>query len=295
MTTIFPIRFRDRLKTLLSFRDLEEIRVRIGQAMEFLYAGKSRFLTWEGDDWRISGEDIGEMLNYISRYSLYAYREKIRQGFVTIEGGHRIGLAGSVVTEHGEITGISPVTYLNIRTAHQRIDCAKDLLGYICTDGGIYHTLLVSKPGVGKTTYLRDLIRLLSMRNLKVGVVDERSEICACHRGIPQNDIGPRTDVLDGCSKAEGMMMLLRVMSPQVIAVDELGKREDFLAVEEAAVCGCKILATVHAGNPKELERKPYLKNWVTQGLFERYVFLYREEAMGRQYQVYNGSMERLC
>ncbi len=295
LATIFPVRLRSRLTGFLKRQDLEEVRVRIGQAIEMICAKESFFLDSDGHGGCVTAEDIGEMLNYISHYSLYAYRDKIRQGFVTVEGGHRIGLCGSAVMEHGEIAGISPVSFLNIRIAHEKCGCAGGLLPWVCHDDGIYHTLLISKPGIGKTTYLRDLIRLLSQNHLKVSVVDERCELAACHRGVPQNDLGPATDVLEGCTKAEGMMLLLRVMSPDVIAVDELGKKEDFAAVEEACFCGCKILATLHADDLTQVQKKPYLEKWVKQNLFERYILLLRGVGGERSYQVFDGNLERLC
>ncbi len=295
LLTIFPVRMRGRLKGFLKRNDLEEIRVRIGQAIEMICAKESFFLDADGQEGRVTIEDIGEMLNYISQYSLYAYRDKIRQGFVTVEGGHRIGLCGSAVMEHGEVAGISPVSFLNIRIAHEKCGCAEELLPWVCHAYGIYHTLLISKPGIGKTTFLRDLIRLLSKNHLKISVVDERCELAACYRGIPQNDLGPTTDVLEGCTKAAGMMLLLRVMSPDVIAVDELGKKDDFAAVEEACLSGCKILATLHADNLTQVQKKPYLEKWVKQNLFERYILLLRDESGERRFQVFDGNLERLC
>ena len=244
--------------------------------------------------------DLAEMLNYISNYSLYAYSEEIKQGYITIEGGHRIGIAGGAVLEHGKIVGMQPVSFLNIRVAHEKIGCAKEILPYIRHQGSIHNTLFLSLPGAGKTTYLRDSVRMLSegtkeMPGMKICVVDERSEIAACHKGVPQNHLGPRTDVLDGCTKAEGMLMMLRSMSPQVMAVDELGGERDFMAVEQAVYSGSKILGTIHAGDMRELSEKPYLRRWMRKGVFQRYVLIVRKEEGERETFVYNGNMERLC
>lgn len=321
---IFPLHIRKKLPRAFPKQGLEEIRIRIGQPMELTYdkgsccliggqgeepfleawgrSGQNRFgQSWEeADIYRITEADIAEMLNYISDYSLYAYREELKQGFLTIEGGHRIGVAGGAVTEAGKITGMHHITFFNIRIAHEKIGCAGELVRRISGQGSIYNTLLFSAPGVGKTTYLRDAIRILSegtkeRTGLRVSVVDERSEIAACYRGIPQNDLGPRTDVLDGCGKAEGMQLLLRSMSPQVIAVDELGCEEDFRAAEQAAYCGSRVLGTLHAGDPKELMEKPLIKAWRERNVFGRYVWIRREIDGSRRFQVYDGRMEQLC
>lgn len=313
---IFPLRIREHLPAVPWKEGLEEIRVRIGQPMEFSYdttnrylmkqagtctfCGEAEFWNGAGEFYRITEGDIAEMLNYISNYSLYAYKEEMKQGFITVEGGHRIGIAGGTVVENGKITGLHHIAFLNIRVAHERIGCAGELLPYIRYQNSIYNTLLLSAPGAGKTTYLRDSIRMLSEGSvdspgLKVCVVDERSEIAACHMGIPQNNLGPRTDVLDGCGKAEGMLMLLRSMSPQVLAVDELGTEKDFMAVEQAVYAGSKVLGTVHAGDIRELSEKPFLRRWVGKKVFRRYVYIERGKQGNRRFQIYDEHMEKLC
>lgn len=312
---VLPLHIREALPTFPWQEGLEEIRVRVGQPMEFLYGEGSRYLGMENgtcifveeqERWMgrqlylMKIQDIAEMMSYISNYSLYAYKEEIKQGYITIEGGHRVGLAGGVATEQGKLAGICHVSFLNIRIAHERWNCAKEILPYIRQKDRIYSTLLFSEPGVGKTTLLRDCIRLLSTgtkkaQGVKVCVVDERSEIAACHLGIPQNDLGPRTDVLDGAGKAEGMLMLLRSMSPQVLAVDELGGKEDFAAVEQAIYAGCRVIGTVHAGSVEELVRKPYLHHWVEQQVFQRYIGITRDWNGNRSIQVFDAGLEQLC
>lgn len=313
---IFPLYIRERLSDFVWKEGLEEIRVRIRQPMEFFYGTGSRYLVmdggtctlaeekmrWQGDfnPYLMTMQDIAEMLNYISNYSLYAYREEMKQGYITIEGGHRVGLAGSAVMENGKITGLHHVSFLNIRIAHEKQGCAEAVLPYIRQGGSIYNTLLLSEPGAGKTTLLRDCIRLLSggtpeYPGLKVCVVDERSEIAACHMGIPQNDLGARTDVLDGCNKPEGMRMLLRAMSPQILAVDELGSEQDFGAVEQAVYSGSRVLGTIHAGNVRELAEKPYLRRWVEKEMFQRYIWIERKKDGGRRLQIFDAGMKRIC
>lgn len=313
---IFPLKIREQLLKQSWQTGLEEIRVRIGQPLEFSYDTGNRYLLQEGEKTAFCGEkelreglcvpyrtsmtDIAEMLNYISKYSLYAYKEEMKQGYITIEGGHRIGIAGGTVTEGGKIVGLHHISFLNIRVAHEKCGCAKALLPFIRCQNSIYNTLLLSEPGAGKTTYLRDCIRELSKGSaerggIKVCVVDERSEIAACHMGIPQNDLGPRTDVLDGCTKAEGMLMMIRSMSPQVLAVDELGTEKDFMAVEQAVYSGSRVLGTVHAGDIRELSAKPHLRRWLGRGVFRRYVFIERKGDGSRRLQIYDEHMEKLC
>lgn len=284
--------------------------------MEFLYGNQQKYLIFhqsgqicmqEGgkktklnEAYRVTSEDIAEMLNYISNYSLYAYQEEMKQGYITVEGGHRIGVAGQATVRDGRLVGICYVTFLNIRVAHEKIGCAEKIVPLLQNGETIYNTLILSPPGAGKTTLLRDCIRLLSLgRNdragCKISVVDERSEIAACYHGIPQNDLGPRTDVLDGCSKADGILMLIRSMSPQIVAVDELGTERDFLAVEQAVYAGSKVLGTIHAGEIGELSEKPYLKRWMKKEIFKRLILIEKGENGSRDYKIYNGRLEQLC
>jgi stage III sporulation protein AA len=309
---IFPLHIRKGLEEE-DWRDgLEEIRVRVGQPVEFLGDRGSKYLvkksgvyliekqTSESYIYRATKQDVEEMLNYISGYSLYAYQEQMRQGYITIEGGHRIGLAGGVVLEGGKVAGFHSVSFLNVRVAGVHRGCANQMVEHICNQNDIYNTLIFSEPGAGKTTLLRDCIRQLSdgtasMPGKKVCVVDERSEIGACYLGVPQNDLGTRTDVLDGCGKADGMQMLLRSMSPQIMAVDELGGETDFKVVEEALYTGCRILGTLHAGSVEELAHKPYLQHWMKKEIFQRYVWIMRDGKGERKIQIFNERLERLC
>lgn len=307
---IFPAHIREQFCMNMCLSELEEIRIRVGQPMEFLHSRASRYLKishgacmfvpWEEGLYRITMQDIAEMVNYISHYSLYAYKEELKQGYITLEGGHRVGMAGGAVMVGGELVGINPVTFLNIRVAHEKKGCAKKVLSHIYSGHGIYNTLFFSEPGAGKTTLLRDCIRLLSngtddKAGMKVCVVDERSEIAACHIGVPQNDLGTRTDVLCGCAKPAGIQMLLRAMSPQILAVDELGSKADFMAVEQAVYSGCSVLGTIHAGDITELQKKPYLSEGAGRGVFHRYIGIQRQEDGMRSYQIFDAQMETLC
>ena len=247
----------------------------------------------EAKAYHVQTEDLKEMLEYISGYSLYAFEEEIRQGFLTIVGGHRVGIAGKTILDGNKIKSLKYISYINLRLSHQIKGCASPILPYIIKNRQICHTLIISPPRCGKTTLLRDLIRQVSngnryMPGVSVGVVDERSEIAGSYQGIPQNDLGIRTDVLDCCPKAEGMMMLIRSMSPEVVAVDELGDYEDIHAIESVIHCGCKLFATVHGSSIEDIKRKPLLQRLMQEKVFERYIVLYKKDCAGQIKAIYD-------
>lgn len=222
---------------------------------------------------------------------MYAFDEEMKQGFLTVSGGHRIGLAGKIVMEGERVQCIRHISFLNIRFSHQVRGCADTLMPYLTQNGNVCHTLIIAPPRCGKTTVLRDVIRQLSdgsetRAGITVGVVDERSELAGSYLGIPQNDLGIRTDVLDGCRKSEGMLMLLRAMSPQVIAVDEIGSTQDGYALESVFHCGCKLLATAHGSSVEDVRRRALLNRMAEQRMFERYVVLGIGASGGRRRQV---------
>lgn len=289
ITRILAVSLRRIISRLApDYRRLEEIRLRVGRPLQLVCGGVPRFAsgdgTWCGREeaYRVTAAELNETMEYISGYSRYAFEDKIRQGFLTVQGGHRVGLGGGVVLDGGRVKTVSPVTFLNIRVAREAPGCGREVLSWLWEKGELLDTLVVSPPGLGKTTLLRDLIRLLSdgegRRPCMVGVVDERSELAACYRGVPQNDLGSCSDVLDGCPKAEGMLMLVRSMSPQVIAVDEVGGEEDCRAVEYAMNCGCRIFATAHGDSLRGLKLKPVFGRWMEEKRFGRYVLIEREQ-----------------
>lgn len=288
---VLPMGFRKYLD-IINMEGVEEIRLR-AEKNAILYFGmkKGEFVT----DYIVSSEDIKETLEYISTFSLYAYEEDIREGFITIKGGHRVGLAGKVVRENGKIKTISNISSINIRVSHQIYNCSASVMPYIAStdDGNVKNTLIISPPGAGKTTLLRDMLRQLSdVYKKKVALVDERSEIASCYKGVPQNDVGMRTDVYDCCPKTEGMMLMIRVMSPQVVAVDEIGGSCDMEAIKEALSCGCKVIATVHGEEIEDVINKSYMDECVRDRLFQRYIFI--RNNTDREFEIYDETLSRV-
>lgn len=306
------------------FAWMQEIRMRVGKPLIVVKGGQEWILS-RGDrkEWCaakenstksqlaaetgmsetgyfITKEEMRETLEYISHYSLYAFEKELRQGFITIEGGHRVGVTGKAVMEDNRIKNLQYISSINIRMAHEILGCADRVLPFITGNRRVYHTLVVSPPGCGKTTLIRDLVRQISggnqyVKGCTVGVVDERSEIGGCYLGVAQNQIGIRTDILDCCPKAEGMIMLIRSMAPQVIVVDEIGSSEEVHAVEYAMQCGCKLIASVHGTSIEEVFAKPVLGQMLKKRRFERYVVLGNERGPGEVLAIYDERGSLLC
>lgn len=261
---------------------IEEIRVRVLRPLEVIVKGKAHFFPYQ-----VTSEDGMHLLNKLSQYSIYAIEEELKRGFITVQGGHRVGLAGKVVTDGGSVKAIRHVTSFNIRIAKQKIGIAEPLLPYVY-NGRWHNTMIIGSPQTGKTTLLRDAARMMStgisekhIPAQKVGIVDERSEIAGCVKGIPQFELGNRVDVLDACPKAEGMMMMIRSMSPDVLIVDEIGRAEDSDAVLEAVNAGVCIWTTVHGRKWKDVAQRPTLRPIIEQAVFERFIELTNEGGPG--------------
>lgn len=299
---LFAGRIRNVLeRSCLDFEKLQEIRLRVDQPLILIYEGQELFLDRTGSRTEevskaivVSQQDLKESLEYIANYSIYAYEEELKQGFITVQGGHRVGVAGKILADGERIRGMKYISCLNVRVSHQIKGCATEVLPFLFGKEGVCHTLIISAPRCGKTTILRDLVRQLSdgtegRRGYTVGVVDERSEIGGCYMGVPQNDLGMRTDLLDCCPKAEGMMMLIRSMAPGVIAVDELGSYSDIHAIESVIHCGCKLLATVHGTSIEDIQKKPLFQKLIQEHVFERYIVLHNREHIGKVKAVFDG------
>jgi stage III sporulation protein AA len=277
--------------------ELEEIRLRVQRPLAVVTAAATRFVTAEGQltvdarrAYAVSGEDLKFTLEAVSRSSWYALTEQLREGYLTLPGGHRLGLAGEAVRGEERVAGMKHVASLNLRLAREVLDCSLGVLAWLWdrSAGLPCHTLVLSPPRAGKTTFLRDLVRHLSagvphlgILPSSVGLVDERGEIAACFEGIPQNEVGPCTDVLSGWPKAQGMLVLLRALSPRVIATDEMGGPQDLAALWEVLNAGVRVVATVHAADLEELQRRPAWRQFLESGGFERFVVLSRRLGPG--------------
>lgn len=302
---LLPIRIRCMVEKLrLDYTKLWEIRLRVNSPLILRYEDSEIYVDCHGR--RTNGEagikgayivtsrDVNDTLECVCNHSLYAYEDEIRQGFVTVCGGHRVGVAGKIVLDGNRIKSIRHISFLNIRVAHEIKGCSRDVMPYICADGRVLSTLIVSAPCHGKTTLLRDIIRVVSDGSMTVGVVDERSEIAACYKGIPQNDVGMRTDVLDCCPKAAGMMMLVRTMAPDIIAVDEIGGQQDVDAIFGVINCGCRLLATAHGYSIDDIRNRTGIRRLVENRVFDRYVVLSGDK-VGRVSDIFDGQGNRLC
>ena len=278
----------------MDFSELQEIRLRIGQPVTVLYQNEELILpTMYSEKKRLGKQEMKETIEHISNYSLYAYEHELKQGFITIEGGHRVGMAGQVIMEGGKIKNMKYISSFNIRVSHEVLECENKIFPYITYNKQMNHTLIISPPRCGKTTLLRDVIRQISdgnrwIKGCTVGVVDERSELGGCYLGVIQNNLGMRTDILDRCPKADGMIMLIRSMAPQVVAVDEIGAKEDVHAIEYAMHCGCKMLATAHGDSMEEICKKPIFEKLIREKRFERYVILSNRYRLGGIEAVYD-------
>ncbi len=280
-------------KSCLDFDKLQEIRLRTGKPMTVKYKANDWFVSKDGSltdnpfmGLVLTEEMINETLEYMLRYSRYAFEEEIRQGYITVNGGHRVGIGGKVITEKGDVKNIKKISALNIRLSHEVKGCASSIMSYIYDMERVRNVLIVSPPCCGKTTLLRDIVRQVSdgssiHKGENVTVIDERSEIAACFQGVAQNDVGLRTDVLDDCPKAAGMMMAVRSLSPSVIAVDEIGGVNDARALQYVINSGCSVFATAHGYSLEDINNKPVLSGLISDGSFERIIILKKDKTPG--------------
>lgn len=272
------------------FDKIEEIRMRINKPLAIKSKGIYGF-----SKVIVDASIINKTMELLSGYARYSIEDELKEGFITIEGGNRVGICGRAVVENGKTKTIVNINGLNIRIAHEVKGCADEAVKYMLTNTSVYHTMIISPPGCGKTTLLRDMVRILSDTYKKnIGVVDERGEIAGCYRGVPQNDIGMRTDVLDNCPKAQGMLMMIRSMSPQVIAVDEIGGDDDIYAVENVINSGAFLICTAHGQNINDIKMRPALESLINKKIFKRFIVLSSKNSPGHIEGVYDENFKRI-
>ena len=262
---LFPPRVVEALGEYLKDNALQEIRLKIEKPI-IITSSKGEVVL----SYILGREDIKYILQRISNYSLYAYEEEIRQGFITIRGGHRVGLAGECVMDNG------------------KVKTTKKVMKYIVEDKKVLNTLIISPPKCGKTTILRDIARNLSDGGKKISIIDERSEIAASYLGVPQMKVGIRTDVLDNCLKSEGLIMAIRSLSPEIIICDEIGTLKDIEALIMAFNSGVNIVVTLHGESLDDLTNRSVFKELLENNVVERVILLSNREGVGTVENVYS-------
>lgn len=287
---IFPLKIGTLLKDRFLKEQIYEVRIKSGRPI-LVYSKYGESII----NYICTKEDIKSMVQKISNYSLYAYEEDIRQGFITIKGGHRIGIAGECVMENGEVKTIRNISSVNIRICREIIGCSDKVMKYIVSKHRVYNTIIISPPKCGKTTIIRDIARNLSngISSLgacgrKVVVIDERSEIGACHLGIPQSDLGIRTDVLDNCLKREGLIMAIRSLSPEVLICDEIGTKGDIEALMMAFNSGVNLITTIHGFTIEDLYKRKVFNDLLDNEILERAIILSNRNGIGTVKNVYS-------
>ena len=296
ITDCFGIRIR-RMLEKEDWKGITEIRVRSGKPLILKKGAEEIFINEEGrrvsdisEAFIVAASDVSHTVTMLSDYSLYAFKEQLRFGYVTVPGGHRAAIAGSTVTDNGRITALKNISSVSLRIANEKKGCSKELFERLHSRLPL-NILIVSPVCGGKTTLLRDMIRIISDSGYTVGISDERGEIAACYMGVPQLDVGIRTDVLDSCPKAKGMSMLVRTMSPDYVASDEIGSEEDIKAIKEASLSGVKVICTAHGNDMNDIK-----KRFGTDcNIFDIFVFLEGKKEPGKIREIINDKGESIC
>lgn len=267
----FPIEIGQLIQNNIEqfeINELEEIRIRVSKPIILKLANREKIINY-----KVSTQDILKILENITENSLYSYQKQICSGYISLKGGHRVGITGNVVMEDEKVININYIYSLNFRIAKQVLGAADYIKEKVIENNNIYNTLIVSPPGAGKTTILRDLIRQIS-KNKTIGVVDERGEIAAMYKNEPQNDMGLKVDILSNVSKDIGIKMLVRSMAPDIICADEIGTKNDVEAIKYAVTSGVKGIFTAHGNNIESIKNSPILKELIEIKLIDRIIFL---------------------
>ncbi|QHE52921.1 stage III sporulation protein AA [Pontibacillus sp. HMF3514] len=289
---ILPPHIEDEIRKIpdTDLIQLQEIRYRINRPLELIFDHKYECLTHVIP----TAQDGQFLLNKLGDHSIYRLEDELREGYITIAGGHRVGLSGKVNTDQGTVKAIRHISSYNIRIAKEKIGVATSLVEQLYQNDDYQNTLIIGPPQTGKTTLLRDMARIMSQGDQnhpskKVAIIDERSEIAGCIKGVPQHQVGMRTDVMDACPKAEGMMMMIRSMSPEILIVDEIGSEADVKAIMEAVYAGVTIISTVHGDRYEAIKQRPSLAKLFHQKVFKRLVVLERTSTPGAVQSLLDG------
>ncbi|MDO5479970.1 MAG: stage III sporulation protein AA [Clostridia bacterium] len=286
----FPERLKKiMLSDLASPERTEEIRLKAKEALCVLKKSGLYFLGENGESTEyekaafFSKEELSEIVTLLCENSVYSNQEHIKKGFIPLRGGHRAGITGRCVTENGKIKYIADFSAVNIRIAGEVIGASDKVFHKIYKDGNVRNTLIISPPGCGKTTMLRDIARKLGSPYCmkKVAIADERGEIAACFEGIAENDIGSLSFVMDNCPKAEGIVSLIRAMNPDVVITDEIGTRDDADAVMQAVLSGVFVISSVHGKDFSDAREKSGIKKLISENVFSLIIVLSRKNGPG--------------
>lgn len=306
IANIFPDSIREGMKKILKRPNITEIRLRVGSSVmicttygDYFFQEDGELTVSDHEGYLMTPEIIKLIFQRICQYSVFAFKEELREGFITLKGGHRVGLCGKIYYDAEGKRQIQHISSMNIRIARQLQGCSEEVFPWLTRGKEFLNTLLISPPGGGKTTYLRDLIRLISdgtpiFPGKHISVVDERSEIGNRTRVSEGFYLGKRTDLMDSCPKAEGMLMMLRSMGPQVIAADEIGDSGDIDALRYIRNCGCQLLMTVHGYDLEDIYRRPYLGPYLEKYPFDRYLILRVKQGGKRSIEVYDHQSKKI-
>lgn len=291
----FPDRLRQPWMEIKDkWGEITQIRIRTGKKVIIEQLDREEYLkNKDKTDVIYNGRDVEDIFKHLCHDSVYAYEKERMMGVMTVQGGHRIGIAGEIVqNEKGNI--IKYVKYMNIRIAHEITGVSNQIISYLMLDSMPCNTLIISPPGVGKTTLLRDIVKNYSNMGYTVGLIDERGEIAASYRGEAMFDCGSHTDIITGGNKLLDGQIFVRTFSPRIVAMDEIGAKSDSDIIFYAKVSGCSVLTTAHGRSIEDIKSNPDISLLTERGCFERFVVL-SCEGVSRTANVFDGKGNKLC